>query len=330
MSDAYRAPGEAPAAERGDEAEARALRAPAPGSREVECPSGLVFEARKISGRIFAKLASKAEIDDLSSIVESCCVRIVDPGPYALGKDGKVNWRRVLTGDVAVAFLRLRAISLPASYDGEIFKWRVTCGNENCIDESVQSDGTQRRARHEFFWQVRLCDLPLVKLSDGARDLVRRGNDSFPGKLLDGRAFTFKLPTDEDGPVVRQLLRESGISIRDTAVEHRTETLRPYLVAAATTSIEGVAADRVRSEVLDLDPWTILDMHRQIGEPDGGVDSFKGKCDQCGTEPDLAFPFSPQLLLSLSSSEPRATKETNPLPGSSEAPRASSTSASPG
>lgn len=289
----------------------------------VECPSGFVFEPRKITGRLFAQLASKSELDDLTSIVEKCCVRVIDPGPYALAKDGTINWKRVLSGDVAIAFLRLRAISIPASHDGELFQWQVQCANRECLDEN------EKRTR--FFWRVRLCDLPIIKLTDAARDIVRRGNDSFPGKLMDGRRFTFKLPTDEDAPVIRKLLRESGIALREVQANDINEVLRPYMVAAVVQTIEGVAAQDIHTEVVDLDPWTHADMQRQIGEVDAGIEPFKGKCPACSTEVDLALPYSPRLLLSLSSTELKTTEPPKKESGSSsEGPGASLISASPG
>jgi hypothetical protein len=322
MSEGYRAPGAA-----GDPtilaaAASRAVLAPMPGSPIVECPSGFAFKARKLTGRIMAQIAAKAEVDDLSTIVSSCCVEVLDAGPYALGdKDGLPNWKRVISGDLSVAFIRLRAMSIPPSHDGEIFKWRVKCANTDCLDEKGK--------RTEFFWQVRLCELPIVKLTEHARALVKRGNDAFPGKLLDGRAFTFKLPSDEDGAVVRKLLRDSGIPLRGIAAEEAANVLAPFTVASVVTSIEGVPRDQVHTTVLDLDPWSQVDIREQVSKVDAGFDSFKGKCAACGLEFDLALPFSPQLLLSLSSTELKAAPKMEP-PASSEGLGASSTTASPG
>lgn len=285
---------------------------------EIVCPSGFAFAPRKLSGRIMAQLAAKPDIDDLSSIVAGCCVEVVDAGPYALGdKDHLPNWKRVITGDLAYAFVRIRALSIPPSHDGELFQWRIKCANTGCVDEKGK--------RTEFFWRVQLCDLPVIPLSAEARDRVKRGNDSFPGKLLDGRGITFKLPTDEDGPVIRRLLRESGISPKDVQPDRLNEAIRPFAMAACVTSIEGLARDAVATEIIDLDPWSQTDIQRQLGEVDGGFDTFQGKCDACGTVFDLALPFSPQLLLSLSSTELRA----KPKPSSEEL-RGSSTTASPG
>jgi hypothetical protein len=295
----------------------------------VECPSGFAFRPRKFSGRIMAQMAAKADVDDLSSIVASCCVEVVDPGPYALGeKDGLPNWKRVITGDLAVAFVRIRQLSIPASYDGDLFQWKIRCPNAECLDEVKDAKtGAVRMVRHELFWRVMLSELPVVPLSAEARDLVKRGNRSFLGKLLDDRRFTFKLPTDEDGSVIRKLVREHGIALQDVQAGRLNEALRPFAMAACVTSIEGVEAHALANEVLDLDPWSQADIQAQIGKSDGGFDTFKGRCDRdaCATEFDLALPFSPQLLMSLSSTELRA----KPKP-SSEEPRGSSTTASPG
>ncbi len=295
---------------------------------EVVCPSGFTFDARKLSGRIFAQLAAGDAIGDLSGLIKACCVRVVDPGPYALGKDGEVNWKRVIAGDLALALVRLRAISIPPSHDGEVFKWKVTCPNESCVDESIASDGSEKRARHTLFWEVRLCDLPIIPLSDEARALVKAGNDSFPGKLLDGRRFTFKLPTDEDGAVIRKLLRDNGITAKANDAAQAREMLKPFITASVVTSIEGVPRDRVHQEVVDLDFWSIGDIQAQVGVADCGIDSFKGVCDACGTEFDIAVPLTPQLLLSLSSTVPK--EEASPKRATPAELGSSSGSASPG
>lgn len=301
--------------------------ATAPGFRLVPCPSGFAFKSRKLSGRIMAQLAAKPEVDDLSSIVAQCCVEVVDPGPYALGdKDGQPNWKRVISGDLAVAFVRIRALSIPPSHDGDLFQWRIRCPNPECVEERKDAQtGAVRSVRHEFFWRVMLSELPVVPLSAEARDLVKRGNDAFPGKLLDGRAFTFKLPSDEDGAAIRKLIRENGIALKDVQPERLNEALRPFAMAACVTSIEGVERHALAAEVLDLDPWSQADIQAQIAKVDGGFDSFKGRCDRdaCAAEFDLALPFSPQLLLSLSSTELRKRP-------SSEEPRGSFTTVSPG
>lgn len=296
-----------------------------PGSRLVECPSGFAFKPRKFTGLALAAISAKAEMDDLSTLIASCCVGVEDPGPYAIGKDGQPNWKRVISGDLAVALVRIRAISIPPSHDGELFRWRIKCPNEECKEERVDPRTREvRRVRREFFWEVRLCDLPIIPLSDEARALVKAGNDAFPGTLLDGRAFTFKLPSDEDGPVVRKLLRENAIQLRDVDADAASQVLMPFFTAAAVTSIEGVPRDRVPTEVLDLDPWSQANIREQISARDGGFDRFKGRCDACDTEFDLALPIQPRLLLSLESTQRRANS------GSSAGPGASSTTASPG
>lgn len=288
----------------------------------VECPSGFAFVARRFTGRTLAQLAAKADLGDLGSFVAQCCVTVEDPGPYAVGKDGQPNWKLVIAGDLAVAFTRLRAISIPSSHDGESFKWKLRCAQADCRDEMGK--------RTEYFWHVQLCDLPVVKLTDEARAIVKAGN-RFPGKLLDGRAFTFKLPTDEDGAVVRKLLRDSGINLREIPEGSLGEVVKPFLVAARVLSVEGAHADCTRDEVVDLDPWSIADITKQIDGADCGFDSFKGKCPACGDEPDLSVPTTPQLLFSLESAERKTTKkEPLPPPSSSVELGASSTPASPG
>lgn len=289
-------------------------------ANEIVCPSGFAFIGRKLTGRMFAALAAAAEVDELSSTVAACCVRVDDPGPYALGaKDGLPNWKTVITGDLATAFIRLRAISIPPSHDGEVFKWKLTCTTPTCLDE--------RGKPNEYFWTVRLDEVPVVQLTADARARVKAGN-VFPGKLLDGRAMTFKLPTDGDGAVIRQLLRDAHINLRNVASGDAATVIRPYTVASVVLSIDGVHADNVRDEVLDLDPWSQADIQRQVSEVDGGFDSFKGRCPHCNAEPDLALPFIPRLLLSLESTELKAPPKAPPAESKQE-PLTSSAAASP-
>lgn len=284
-------------------------------------PSGLVFEARKISGRMTAQLAARDGIAQLGDLEQQCCVKVVDPGPYALAKDGTINWKRVCAGDLAVGFARIRTGSLPPTYDGQVFKHTIKCANVDCRDE----DGL----RTEYVWTVRIADVPVVKLTAEARDLVKRGN-VFPGRLLDGRAFAYKLPTDEDGPVIRKLLAGSGISRGDLTQENAEAVILPFLVAARVLSVDGCSGvDAARDEILDADPLTIADVTKQINDRDGGFDTYQAKCPNCGHEPTLALPTTPQLLLSLShavlktETEKKATESSVASPselGSSFAP----------
>lgn len=293
--------------------------------KEIVCPSGLTFRARKFGGRIFAQLAAKNDdIGTLGDIVEQCCVEITDPGPYAIGKDGKINWRRVLAGDLAVAFVGIRSISLPATHDGDTFTWTLKCSNLDCRDDDNK--------RFEYVWTVRVEDVPLEKLSAETRDLVKKGN-VFRGKLLDDRGFTYKLPTDEDAPVIRRLLAESGIDRTKLTGDNVVEVLRPFLVAARVLSVEGCSSvAAAREEILDGDMTTILDVEKQIVDRDGGFGAFQAKCPSCGTERDLTLPTTPQLLLSSSTAALKSAAPTAKAkdPTSSVELGASSTPASPG
>lgn len=262
---------------------------------EIVCPSGFTFVARKFSGRVLAQLSAQENGDLVSGAVAQCCVEVLDPGPYALGdKDGRPNWKRVLTGDLSVAFARLRVLSIPASMgeDPETYLLKVTCGDEACVDPE-----TGRRTT--FLWSVRLCEVPVVPLSSDDRALVQKGN-VFPGKLPDGRACTYKLPTEEDAPIMRKLMAENGMSMSALAKlppGQLATVLTPFMVAARVLSLEGTSTvDAARGEVLDLDVWSLNDLAAEISAHDCGFDSFKAICERCKGETEVRLPPLPQLL----------------------------------
>ena len=74
----------------------------------ITCPSGLsgrvrgmkVREERVLADRKLAK--NGGQIDEL---LGSCWEETLDPGPYAFGEGGKVDWGKVLQGDRFFALL---------------------------------------------------------------------------------------------------------------------------------------------------------------------------------------------------------------------------------
>jgi len=92
---------------------------------ELHLPSEAVIEANGFGGKeiiaIAERVGANASGETLTTVMTSCHVGTLDPGPYPFleAGPGKPNWNKLLWTDLLVAMLRLRIESFPSLLPGE-------------------------------------------------------------------------------------------------------------------------------------------------------------------------------------------------------------------
>lgn len=234
----------------------------------IECPSGLRGDVRGLKVKELdlladRRLAQRGQL--LDRILASCWLHTTDPGPYALGDDGRLDWDQVLQGDRFYALLQIRAASFGADYT-----FAVTCQNDAC--------------GHRFEWEVSLDDLPVQTLSDESRERFRAGNRfeaALPGA---GKRVWFRLPVGADEKRLAQKRQATG--------------LWSSLLALRVLEVEDVQPAHKRRFLEDLDVADAEHLRAAFEEADCGVDTaLEVECPACFFVQRVDLPFDRGFFL---------------------------------
>lgn len=229
----------------------------------VTCPSGLSGELRGLSGKEARLLSDQKAIKSgvfLDRLFSACWIQTVNPGPYNLGADGKLDWSAVLSGDRFFITMRIRALTF-----GPQFEFRVKC--PDCgerIDHSVD-----------------LTELPIKSLSDEDAAAFARG-EPIQGHLPDGTVFTFRLPVGADETKYARL----GPSAVTTFIGP---------MCARIHNVDGVENHRQMFEEAELS--LAFSALKEMDAHDCGVEtSVQVECPSCFEVSDIEIPFGKGFL----------------------------------
>ncbi|NUP12882.1 MAG: hypothetical protein HOW73_43135 [Polyangiaceae bacterium] len=167
---------------------------------QIECPSGLVVEARKIKAQELEALAEANDSDEppadggLLTVINRCVQRVIDAGPYSFVEVGDAlpDWKRVIYGDLATMFFKLRIVSVEDPYE-----FPVQC----------------KHCRKWADFDVTLSELPINPLPESSKAKLR-SNSPFEARTLDGKLVRFYLKTirreEPIAKLVRAIERQTG------------------------------------------------------------------------------------------------------------------------
>ena len=253
----------------------------------IECPSGLVLEARKLKVRDGQHLASKEALrkGDLSDrILRACWTATQDPGlyaapPYEIG-DKPIDWGKILIGDRDVALMQIRIASWGPDYE-----FRVQCD---------QCDGM-------FLWEVDLSKIPVQPLSPESREVYRSGN-RFTTNLL-GKEIVWRLCTGSDALAMKRRSKK-----RKGDPDYTENPLADGL-EMRIVSVEGIKDRDERALRLWLEDLDFEDFGKLLAEFDrhdcGLETSLDVKCSDCNHVQEIELPFDRGFFF------PRTKKKTD-------------------
>ena len=247
---------------------------------KIECPSGLVIEARglrtsEVNLLANRKAAKQGQTTDM--ILGACHLRTLDAGPYEVpgaGPAAALDWGRVHVGDRLYALLRIRALTY-----GEEYTFGVNCAERAC--------------RERFEWDFRLCDLPVKPLPEAARAALR--GDGILSVKWQGKVLRFRLMRGNDEHRAARMTPEQRASLT-------------YALNARIVGIEGVEEKDKLRYLNDLEAGDAVDLRDLLDEHDGGVDlDFQVECPHCGAIQDIRLPFGIEFFLPRKKKAPTLT-----------------------
>ncbi len=242
-------------------------------SKIITCPSGLSGEIRGITGKNFELLTNRQLQRSglfVDKMLAACWLSTLDPGPYEVGEDGKLDWQKVLAGDRFYAVMQVRI-----SMYGPKYTFPAQCSEAKC--------------RNPFGWEVDLeNDLPVKLFAPADLEAFRNGNrleGDVPGSTPENpRKFRFRLATGSDEVKIAKLVTQSAAFI-------------PAIVARLY-DIDGVPAGGLRRFFENEEISVAFDMLREMDKHDCGIETgFEIECPKCGSIKEVQIPFDQGFLI---------------------------------
>lgn len=264
----------------------------------IECPSGLIIEARKPQGGELKALARATEQRDagtgLAEVLRGCWQSTEDPGPYGFIGAGAPDVKRVVGGDILVMLLHLRKSVL-----GATFEFHVGC--EHC------------GAKNEL--TANLDGIETTKLPETSAE-VMRVNGPLECTTLDGRVVRYHLSNIRTQEYLRDQTKQ--MKRRPEWAGH-TATMVDT-IASQITFVDGLnnaKGENVSNEFVKRLQWllkadvdVIYDLREKILESDCGVDTdVEFTCTECRWEQNASFPLG-SAFFGPRSPKKLATEET--------------------
>lgn len=237
-----------------------------------KCPSGLVIDVRELKGREIRKM--KEVVNPMLAIVEGCTEKVVDPGPYVL-EGGKLDWMKVLAGDIATALVKIAVAGFGAKRIVQFECQLQECRKANPKPTSIDLD---------------LDKLEIREFSKEALRTFTNGNEFTA--TIDGATITYCLPT---GAIV------------DAAVRRGEDAHEWQVLADVISEIElpkkGGKQDKVdevkkfNSDKLDwidnLNAENLKMLTDELNKHDCGPSSMiEAQCKWCYRTRSHLFPFA--------------------------------------
>lgn len=246
----------------------------------IDCPSGLQVQIRGLKGKEGRLLSDRNAVRQgtvLDSLLIACTEQVLDPGPYTLRADGKLDWNQVLLGDRFYVLLQIRLASF-----GPEYTFKVQCKEPMC--------------REPFEHEINLAsDLVVKPMIDEDREVLKNGG-VFTTTLSDGREVRYRLATGAD---------------EKKALRNRTlDSAMIDMLMLRIVSIEGVgevkqtdigtqrAVKGIRSYLEDLEFGELVRILNALDSHDCGVDiDIEIQCPACGGVQEVQLPFERGFFL---------------------------------
>lgn len=236
-------------------------------------PSSLVGDVREIKGVEMAAMAEQADgggsaDGGFSKLVSACWNETLDPGPYTFfnAGDSKPAWNRVLKGDLIMALVGLRKISLP---EGHMFEFDAHC--DEC--------------HGRIPWEVNLDDLTVKKLPDTSIARLK-ANEDFEA-MAKGLKLHYRLQTLEQEEPVRKFMKQ---------MNRKKATLVDVLFGQVTR-IDGIGTNDLRARwrfLSELSMGDLFQLEQEMEAQDCGLQTkIEVKCRnaECQWEQEINLPL---------------------------------------
>lgn len=285
---------------------------------EIQCPSGLVFEANPIGGSVFVNVgdADKASSERaLLTTLRTCHVRTIESGPYPFVPvgGGSPDWDRVLFADLLYSMFKLRMGSFAEPRStlgfidaitkkdderpiGQMYEFDWNCGVSEC-----------RKLCHAVVDLNPVCD-SVTPITEELREAIANQKDlavSLPGGLT---AFWTYSRMNLDPPMKelmkRRLVRADGSARRkESSVEVVAKHLRRVLGPDGKT-VAGPDLFTLHKWLLNggAENIDILQSHIELRQP-SVENEVQLICDRCETEQMRVLPFAGPFFFPRSSSQ---------------------------
>lgn len=269
--------------------------------QQTICPSGLVFEARKLRGAELAILAAATERRDagggVAEILRATWISTVSPGPYPFtGAGAAPDFKRLVDGDLLASLVQARRSVL-----GDMVDFAARC--EGC--------GAKNGDLEANLGELELKPLPETTLKS------MQSNEPLEAELLDGKKVKFALNTMK----INEYLRDQHKQMKrrpEWATHKATQIDKTAAQISWVEGLENAKGENVSGEfvkrlewILRMDVDWVYDLQGKIREADGGIDTgVEFVCRECGWEQETDFPLGRDFFSPPKKRPGQKTKET--------------------
>lgn len=293
---------------------------------EIPLPSGAVIEANGFGGReiiaIAERVGANASGETLTTVMTSCHVGTLDPGPYPFleAGAGKPSWQKLLWTDLLVAMVRLRIESFPSLAAGEEpLKPGETGPAPRTVGRAYEFEFSCEHCRHLCGGEIDLAEL----LADP--DHYRPLPESSRARIAASQLFPLTVPgvgsvlfdlrrAEQDAPM-RALLKREGRR-KETDVESIAKRLKRVEAAGGKVyeqnDLRGIWrwCCGLSGDALDQ---LLAGMEAAEGGLNPEITAWCDNVEQCGREQRISLPFGRTFFRPRSATRKGATR----LPSSS-------------
>lgn len=234
----------------------------------ITCPSTFTFSARKFKGQeanLFMDRKLVREGGLIGAILKAVCLDVVDPGPYALGHDGRPAWEGMLSGDRLIALIDARV----GTY-GPGMEFKVQCESHGCRrvwieDVDLTTDFERKPLSTESFTTFKNGDLFTTTFmdNDGAERLLK-----------------FHLMTGKDEAALMRVAKNNKGSQATASLLQRID------------EIDGVHRNDMLRFLNDLDLDLTSDLIERLDDHDCGIKTeIESECPECGNAQEITVPL---------------------------------------
>ena len=250
---------------------------------DITCPSGLAIRVRGLGGAEFDLYENKDVLHSnrlKTQLLEQCTVEVLHiPAFYDAEKvrgSRNLNWDEVLTCDRMYATFEIRKAG--DRKEGHLYHAKFHCDNDRCNDPHYNR-------------KVDLNELPVIELSDEAKECLARGVNEFPYTLEDGDVVVTRLLFGRDeAKIEKQRKLDKEQRMTTSMIPHivRVETMDGAVITDAVEMRRWIRS-RIGNDWFEV--WSAIDTQ------DGGIDTnFETYCPECGNPFDEDFNVGTDFL----------------------------------
>lgn len=304
---------------------------------EIHLPSGAVIEANGFGGReiiaIAERVGANASGETLTTVMSSCHVGTLDPGPYPFleAGPGKPSWQKMLWTDLLVAMVRLRIESFPSLLPGEeALKPNEKGPPPRTVGRAYEFEFSCEHCRHLCGGEIDLAEL--LADPDHYRPLPEASKERlaasqlFPLSVQGVGTVLFDLRrAEQDGPM-RALLKREGRR-KETDVESIAKRLKRVEAASGKVyeqnDLRGIWrwCCGLSGDALDQ---LLAGMEAAEGGLNPEITAWCDNVEQCGREQRISLPFGRTFFRPRSATRKAAIRSPSSSGASSPASRSTS------